>query len=221
MNRPTTSTSTRCARSKRHWSTSPAAPWSSPTIAGSSTAPPPKCWPSRATATSNGSRATTRTTRPTGTAASAPTPTSRTGSSTSRWCGPRRGRPAMHPLDYVKWGDDWAWGVPLIALNVVIHVFCLAMFTARVERLLGRYTEQRHFALTFALVMGVAVILVTGLHILEAGIWAAAYGHADIPREAGWQMRGALEALNGMLLFGLTTAFLFAMIQRVWPAGNR
>jgi len=28
---------------------------------------------------------------------------------------------------------------------------------------------------------------------------------------------GALEALNGMLLlFGLTTAFLFAMIREVW-----
>ena len=32
---------------------------------------------------------------------------------------------------------------------------------------------------------------------------------------------GALKALNGMLLFGLTTAFLFAMIQRVWPIGSR
>ena len=34
-------------------------------------------------------------------------------------------------------------------------------------------------------------------------------------------MMGALEALNGMLLFGLTTAFLFAMIQRVLPASSR
>jgi hypothetical protein len=32
---------------------------------------------------------------------------------------------------------------------------------------------------------------------------------------------GALEALNGMLLFGMTTAFLFAMIQKVWPLGSR
>jgi len=32
---------------------------------------------------------------------------------------------------------------------------------------------------------------------------------------------GALEALNGMLLFGLTTAFLFALIQKVWPLGSR
>jgi hypothetical protein len=82
------------------------------------------------------------------------------------------------------------------------------------------------------------------LHGLEAGIWAAAYrllgalpdnrsamlysvgamttyGHANIFLENRWQMMGALEALDGMLLFGLTTAFLFAMIQRVWPLGSR
>jgi len=34
-------------------------------------------------------------------------------------------------------------------------------------------------------------------------------------------LMGALEAPNGMLLFGLTTAFLFAMIQKVWPLGTR
>jgi hypothetical protein len=39
--------------------------------------------------------------------------------------------------------------------------------------------------------------------------------------EAHWQLMGALEALNGMLLFGLTTAFLFAVIQKVWPLGSR
>jgi hypothetical protein len=27
---------------------------------------------------------------------------------------------------------------------------------------------------------------------------------------------GALEALDGWILFGLTTAFLFTVIQRVW-----
>jgi hypothetical protein len=32
---------------------------------------------------------------------------------------------------------------------------------------------------------------------------------------------GALEALNGMLLFGLTTAFLFAMIEKLWLLGRR
>jgi hypothetical protein len=31
----------------------------------------------------------------------------------------------------------------------------------------------------------------------------------------------ALEALNGMILFGLTTAFLFVLIQKVLPLGSR
>jgi hypothetical protein len=62
--------------------TFPAAPWSSPTTAGSSTASPPTSSPSRATARWSGSRATTPTTRPTASAVSVSTPTSRTASNT-------------------------------------------------------------------------------------------------------------------------------------------
>jgi hypothetical protein len=47
------------------------------------------------------------------------------------------------------------------------------------------------------------------------------YGNSNLNLPNEWQMMGALEALNGMLLFGLSTAFLFAMIQRVWPIGIR
>jgi hypothetical protein len=32
---------------------------------------------------------------------------------------------------------------------------------------------------------------------------------------------GALEALNGLMLFGLTTAFMFAVIERVWRLRQR
>ena len=47
------------------------------------------------------------------------------------------------------------------------------------------------------------------------------YGHANLYLKAEWQLMGAFEALNGMLLFGLTTAFLFAMIRRVWPVASK
>ena len=103
--------------------------------------------------------------------------------------------------------------------------------------------ERRRFIPKFAVVMGVATLLATVLHGIEAATWATtyrllnalpdaksamlyslsamtSYGHANLFEEQ-WQMMGALEALNGMLLFGLTTAFLFAMIQKVWPLGNR
>jgi hypothetical protein len=54
-----------------------------------------------------------------------------------------------------------------------------------------------------------------------APIWMQPGRHANLFLEEQWQLMGALEALNGMLLFGLTTAFLFAMIQKVWPLGSR
>jgi hypothetical protein len=109
---------------------------------------------------------------------------------------------------------------------------------------LGESSDDRRFVLKFAVVIGGTALMASMLHGLEAGIWAAAYrllgalpdnrsamlysvgamttyGHANIHLEDRWQLMGALEALDGMLLFGLTTAFLFAMIQRVWPLGSR
>ena len=100
--------------------------------------------------------------------------------------------------------------------------------------------NRRRLVPLFALVMGIAILLVTALHGIEGVAWAAAYrflgavpdaksamlyslnamttyGHESVSLVPQWQMMGALEALNGMLLFGLTTAFLFAMIQEVWP----
>jgi hypothetical protein len=47
------------------------------------------------------------------------------------------------------------------------------------------------------------------------------YGHDNSFLAPHWKLMGALEALNGMLLFGLTTAFLYGIIQRVWPVDSR
>ena len=144
----------------------------------------------------------------------------------------------------ILWGADWAWGLPLILLTVVIHVFGLGLINERVVRTLSRSLDRRRLVPLFALVMGVAILLVTALHAIEGASWAAAYrflgavpdaksamlyslnamttyGHESASLAPQWQMMGALEALNGMLLFGLTTAFLFAMIQEVWPLGLR
>ena len=32
-----------------------------------------------------------------------------------------------------------------------------------------------------------------------------------------WRMMGALEAAAGMLLFGISTAYIFAAMQAYWP----
>jgi hypothetical protein len=150
----------------------------------------------------------------------------------------------MNSTGLGTWIGDWAWSLPLIVLTVVIHVCGLAVIGERVVDAVGESVDRRRFMLKFAVVMGVTSLLATVLHGIEGGIWAAAYrflgalpdnrtamlysisamttyGHANLYLEGRWQLMGALEALNGMLLFGLTTAFLFSMIQTIWPLRGR
>jgi hypothetical protein len=150
----------------------------------------------------------------------------------------------MNTTGVGTWFGDWAWSIPLIVLTVVIHVCGLALIGDRVVGVMTESMDERSFLGKFALVMGATSLLATLLHGCEGAIWAAAYrflgalpdgrsamlysigamtsyGHANLFLKSNWQLMGSLEALNGMLLFGLTTAFLFAMIQRVWPLGSR
>jgi hypothetical protein len=147
-----------------------------------------------------------------------------------------------HAIDVGLWGESWLVGLPLIALTVVVHVIGLGLIRAAFANALANRARARRFPLYhFALVMGITVTLVTSLHALEAAIWATAlfligavptphlamlystsamtaYGHAQVFLEGRWQMLGALEALTGLMLFGLTTAFLYGMIRQDWPA---
>jgi MFS superfamily sulfate permease-like transporter len=140
----------------------------------------------------------------------------------------------------LTWDGNWAWSLPLIVLSVMLHVAGLDLINRAVLKLIASMRGQRNVNLLLGLVSGLATLLATLLHAVEAGIWAilyralgamqsgrsamlyslnaiTTYGHSDLYLEAHWRLMGALEALNGMLLFGLTTAFLYGVLQRVWP----
>jgi hypothetical protein len=142
-------------------------------------------------------------------------------------------------VDHLSWSADWAWGLPLIVVTVLLHVFGLGLIRQRTNRFSGRSLQRRHPTAAFVIVMGATTLLATSLHAIEAGIWGIAYrllgalpdnksamlyslnaitsyGHTSLDLEQHWYLMGALEALNGWLLFGLTTAFLFGMLEKVW-----
>jgi hypothetical protein len=150
----------------------------------------------------------------------------------------------MGTIPVVPWRDDWVWGLPLIAATVVIHSFGLRLIDQRVSHILkdNGKNDLPHWALLT--IMPVTALCAAMLHGFEASMWTAAYallgalpdrrsamlyslnamttyGHANINLELRWQLMGSLEALNGWILFGLTTAFLFTVMQRVWPRLDR
>lgn len=146
----------------------------------------------------------------------------------------------MDPGLATTWSANWAWGLPLIVLTVVFHAFSLGLINKVVSARLRSTGRVQDLWSASILVVGGTALSATILHGIEGAIWAAAfrllgaspdnksamlyslsamtsYGHANLYLAPQWQMMGALEALNGWILFGLTTAFLFTVIQKAWP----
>ena len=140
--------------------------------------------------------------------------------------------------DASVWDGNWAWSVPLILITVILHVIGLISINEQVIRTKRFLGDRRNFLVGFSIVLGAATLAAIILHAAEAAIWAVVYqslgalpdgksallyslsamttyGHEHLALANHWQLMGALEALNGMILFGLTTAFLYGMIREL------
>jgi hypothetical protein len=150
----------------------------------------------------------------------------------------------MDPTTFSSWSADWVWSLPLIVVTVAIHTFGLRLIDQRVSLVLEGNGKNRLPRIASAMIMPGTALSAAILHGFEGAIWATAYrllgalpdrksamlyslnamttyGHANLYLAMHWQLMGSLEALNGWILFGLTTAFLFTVMHRAWPHFNR
>ena len=145
----------------------------------------------------------------------------------------------METLDY----PSWRWGLSLIALTLASHaaaVVTMGIVAVKIRlRLETRSFVLWHLIPIMTCIVGVMGLLLAMVLVIECGIWAVAYlwlGALDSPTDAllfsidsmstrgasgltlqrHWQLMGALESVNGMLLFGLSTAWLFTVAQGYW-----
>jgi Ion channel len=126
-------------------------------------------------------------------------------------------------------------GIIAIASTIVIHgaaVLAILHFL-RHERRRGRAGVE--FSIDLMIVAG-AVMLALAAHLIDVGMWAvllvwfgefqafglACYhsamnyttlGYGDIVMSPAWRMLGPLEATDGLLMFGVSAAMIFAVIQ--------
>jgi hypothetical protein len=116
-----------------------------------------------------------------------------------------------------------------------------AMATALIVHLVVRPIRTRNIALGFW--KGVAFMMIVSLvtaaaHLIQIALWAVAFllvgeistfekafyysaenytalGYGDIVVSERWRLLGPLEAINGLLLFGLSTAVMFAVMSHL------
>lgn len=131
-------------------------------------------------------------------------------------------------------------GSLLISATVVIHAVGTISAIPMLRRLaglaLGFHGQASRVGFTIIVVLWLFL-----LHTLEVWIWAATYwrlasfpdfetalyfstvtfttlGYGDVVLGPEWRLLSALEAANGILLFGWSTALLFAVIRKIWEA---
>jgi hypothetical protein len=145
----------------------------------------------------------------------------------------------MNPENIIGWSANWAWGLPLIVFTVILHAYSLGLLNTEVTARLNKRGRLGRPSSVQSFLIGGTALSLTVLHGVEGVIWATAYrllgasidnksamlyslnaltsyGHEELHLAPHWKMMGALEALNGWILFGLTTAFLFTVVQRAW-----
>jgi ion channel len=124
-----------------------------------------------------------------------------------------------------------------VACTIIIRalaVIATVNFMRR-ERRLGRVGEGFWIDLS---IVALAISIALVAHLAEIAVWAVLFlvcgefsdfgnsyyhsavnyttlGYGDVIMTPSWRMLGPLEAANGMLMFGVSTAIIFAVIQRL------
>lgn len=132
-------------------------------------------------------------------------------------------------------------GFSMIVLTVAIHAIGCARWLSFVGKQ-HAVRQPRHQTIhLFVDLLSTGMVLLL-LHVFEASLWAGLYsalpshagllslreaayfslvsfttlGYGDVVLAPQWQLLGPMEALAGVTVIGLTTALLFAVIQRGW-----
>ena len=119
--------------------------------------------------------------------------------------------------------------------NIVIHALVMTALIPAVRTVDAKKAGHPTVLLIFVMVATVAVLMAA--HMLEVLVWALAYaivdavpvgadlvyfalvnyttlGYGDVTPMARWRLLGPMTAMNGVLLFGWSTAVIFQVLRR-------
>ncbi len=143
---------------------------------------------------------------------------------------------------WFAWDASWSWGIAIIGCTVALHVSCVVLAALGLSKLrIDEMRGKRPFLHTTAGAITIIVLvawLLAVMHGLECAVWAIAYLHlgavatpadamlysidslttrgtSGLALQHHWLMMGAIESIDGLLLFGISTAFLFH-VMRFW-----
>ena len=123
----------------------------------------------------------------------------------------------------------------IVAICVVIHITVIVLLA---EWLLDRHEERKIQGkmANFLIVLIIVFAILIGIHLFETALWAMFYwswnlfedfetslyfsmtsyttiGYGDVVLPKKWRLLGVIEGISGVLLCGVSTAFIFVVLN--------
>ncbi len=135
-------------------------------------------------------------------------------------------------------------GLLIAGFNVTLQAFWTIAWMRFINRWFLHRIQWMSFFKLFQ-ILSLSVMYFTLLHILQAGFWALSYenipatahefqsywealyfslvtfttlGYGDLYIHSSWRLLSGIEAVNGIMLIGWTTALIYSLIQRIFQA---
>lgn len=128
-------------------------------------------------------------------------------------------------------------GSSMVLVTASLHVVALFFLAVRSRRILIDSTWSENY-LKRLVILSLLVLAVVAIHSVGVWLWAFFYlaigefsefgralyfsattittlGYGDITLSPDWQLTSTFEALSGLILIGVSTAFMFEMMRHV------
>jgi ion channel len=137
--------------------------------------------------------------------------------------------------------DEILVGTAASACNITIHALVMAVVVRVANTVSGKTTWPPMLLLIGTMIATVLVLMAA--HTSEVLVWAAFYwladaapagaalvyfafvnyttlGYGDVVPVERWQLLGPITAMNGVLLFGWSTAVIFEVLHKTLARGS-
>ena len=132
---------------------------------------------------------------------------------------------------------QFLFGGAVSAVNIGLHALVMTLLMRVAQAALARVKDRSHQSRLLLEVMIPTVVVLMITHALEVLVWAFGYllvgaapegadrvyfafvnyttlGYGDVVPVARWRLLGPITAMNGVLLFGWSTAVIFEVLRR-------
>lgn len=132
-------------------------------------------------------------------------------------------------------------GTGMIALTMIINVTGIVIWLEFLARRLEHHSRHGTQPNLFGAILFTALVLLM-IHLIEAFLWAVLYvllpgrsgldnlhdalyfsmitittlGYGDITLNEQWHLLSGLESMIGIIVFGMSTAMIYAVVQKCW-----